>query len=151
MWSYWINIADAIWQSTVIFFIAYFCYQNEAEIDKLSFGFAIIFCMIITSLIHVLIQTSRVDLSLLAAIAFSCLVFLGFTLVFDATCVNCIAGESPYKVSYHTFRQGRFWLTSLLTIVTAMLPRYIVRSFYQMLRNPLNWTILSSHLFVHSS
>lgn len=138
MWSYWINIADAIWQSTVIFFIAYFCYQNEAEIDKLSFGFAIIFCMIITSLIHVLIQTSRVDLSLLASIAFSCLVFLGFTLVFDATCVNCIAGESPYKVSYHTFRQGRFWLTSLLTIVTAMLPRYIVRSFYQMLRNPLN-------------
>lgn len=92
--------------------------------------------MIVTSLIHVLIQTSRIDLSVIAAIAFSFLVFLGFTLIFDAVCVSCIPGESPYKVSYETLRQARFWFTSLLTIVTAMLPRYTVKCFYLILRNP---------------
>jgi hypothetical protein len=141
MKSYWINIMDAIWQSTVIFFMSYFAYLNDADIDKLAFGFSIIFCMIITSLIHVLIQVSRIDLSVLASVAFSLLVFLSFTLLFDTTCVYCIPGESPYKVSYNTLCQAQFWFTSVLTIVTAMLPRYTIRCFHQILRNPLKSVI----------
>ncbi|CAF1036322.1 unnamed protein product [Rotaria sordida] len=137
MWSYWINIFDAIWQSTVIFFLGYFSYRHESYMDVSSFGFSLAFCMIITSLIHVLIQTSRVDWSVIASIAFSLLVFLGFTLIFDTTCIQCIPGESPYKVSYETFRQGRFWFTSILSIITAMIPRFIVKSIYNTIRNPL--------------
>jgi phospholipid-translocating ATPase len=137
MWSYWINILDAIWQSATIFFIAYLAYANESYIDVSSFGFSIIFSMIVTSLIHVLLQTSRVDLSIMISIAFSFLVFLGFTLVFDATCVSCLPGESPYQVSYHTLREARFWFTNLLTIVTAMLPRFTVKCIYNSIQNPL--------------
>ncbi|CAF2490271.1 unnamed protein product [Rotaria sp. Silwood2] len=137
MWSYWINIFDAVWQSTVIFFMGYFSYRHESYMDVSSFGFAMAFCMIVTSLIHVLLQTSRIDWSVIASIAFSLLVFLGFTLIFDATCIQCIPGESPYKVSYETFRQGRFWFTSILTIITAMIPRYIVKSIYNTIKNPL--------------
>jgi len=137
MWSYWINIVDAVWQSAVIFFIAYFAYQNESYIDVSSFGFSIIFSMIVTSLIHVLLQTSRIDLSVIASIVFSFFVFLGFTLIFDATCVDCIPGESPYQVSYHTFRRSRFWFTNILTIVTAMLPRFAVKCVYNSIQNPL--------------
>ncbi|CAF4568535.1 unnamed protein product, partial [Rotaria sp. Silwood1] len=137
MWSYWVNIIDAVWQSTVIFFMGYFAYRNESYMDVSSFGFSMAFCMIITSLIHVLLQTSRIDWSIIASIAFSLLVFLGFTLIFDATCIQCIPGESPYKVSYETFRQGRFWFASILTIVTAMIPRFIVKSIYNTIRNPL--------------
>ncbi|CAF1013806.1 unnamed protein product [Adineta steineri] len=138
MWSYWINILDAVWQSAVIFFIAYLSYQNESFNDVSSFGFSIIFSMIVTSLIHVVLQTSRIDWSLISSIAFSFLVFLGFTLVFDDVCVVCIPGESPYQVSYQALRQGRFWFTNLLTIVTAMLPRFTVKCIYNMMRNPLN-------------
>jgi len=137
MWSYWINILDAIWQSAVIFFLAYFAYQDAHYMDVSSFGFSIATSMIITSLIHVLLQTSRVDLSMISSIAFSLLVFLGFTLIFDVTCVNCIAGESPYQVSYQTLRQGRFWFTTILTIVTAMFPRFAVKCVYNSVRNPL--------------
>ncbi len=137
MWSYWINILDAIWQSAVIFFVAYLSYQDEPTIDVSSFGFSIAFSMIVTSLVHVLIQTSRVDLSIISSIAFSFLVFLGFTLVFDVTCIACIPGESPYQVSYQTLRQGRFWFTNILTIVTAMLPRFGVKCVYNSIRNPL--------------
>ena len=138
MWSYWINIFDAVWQSSIIFFIAYFAYNNEFYIDVSSFGFSIAFSMIVTSLIHVLLQTSRVDISIISSIAFSFLVFLGFTLVFDDTCVVCIPGESPYQVSYQTLRQGRFWFTSILTIITAMLPRFTVKCIYNTIRNPLH-------------
>ena len=93
--------------------------------------------MIVTSLIHVVIQTSRIDLSLIASIAFSFLVFLGFTLMFDATCVTCLFGQSSYKLSYHAFRQGTFWLTNLLTIIVAMLPRYCVKFVYNSIGKPL--------------
>ncbi|CAF1303376.1 unnamed protein product [Adineta ricciae] len=136
MWSYWINILDAIWQSSVIFFFAYLSYRNEFYIDVSAFGFSIAFSMIVTSLIHVLLQTSRVDISIISSIAFSFLVFLGFTLVFDETCVVCIPGESPYQVSYHTLRKARFWFTTALTIFTAMLPRFTIKCLYNTIRYP---------------
>jgi phospholipid-translocating ATPase len=91
----------------------------------------------ITSLIHVILQTTRIDILLIISIAFSFLVFLGFTLVFDATCVVCLGGQSPYYVSYTTFRQGIFWLTNLFTIITAMLPRFLFKCIYNSTVNPL--------------
>ncbi|UJR25569.1 hypothetical protein I4U23_006914 [Adineta vaga] len=137
MWSYWTNIMDAIWQSSVIFFIAYFAYKNQADIDGLSFGFSIAFSMTVTSVIHVFLQTRRVDLPLVASISFSILVFLGFTLVFDVTCINCLAGQSSYQISYITFRQGLFWFTNLLTVVLALLPRFLFKCVYNTTVNPL--------------
>ena len=138
MSSYWINIVDAVWQSAIIFFISYYAYKNQSEIDRSSFGFSLIFSMIVTSLIHVFLQTSRIDWSLVGSTMLSFLVFLGFTLVFDATCVACIPYESPYYVSYRTFRQGQFWLTNLFIIITALLPRFLVKCVYNTIRNPLN-------------
>ena len=91
----------------------------------------------ITSLIHVILQTTRVDILLISSIVLSFLVYLGFTLIFDATCVVCLSGQSPYYVSYTTFRQGVFWLTNLLTIITAMLPRFLFKCTYNSTVNPL--------------
>lgn len=137
MSSYWINILDAIWQSTVIFFIAYFAYAKSTEIDTLAFGFSIAFSMTATSMIHVILQTKRIDLALISSTALSFLIFLGFTLVMDATCIVCLNGQSPYHVSYMAFRQGLFWLTNLFTIILAMLPRFLVKSVYNSTVNPL--------------
>jgi phospholipid-translocating ATPase len=91
----------------------------------------------VTSLIHVILQTTRVDLLLISSIVLSFLIFLGFTLIYDATCVECLSWQSPYYVSYNTFRQGIFWLTSLFTIVTAMLPRFLFKCLYNSTVNPL--------------
>ncbi|CAF1320343.1 unnamed protein product [Rotaria magnacalcarata] len=93
--------------------------------------------MTITSMIHVVLQTKRIDLALVGSIAFSLLVFLGFTLIMDATCIVCLNGQSPYHVSYMAFRQGLFWLTNLLTIILAMLPRFFVKCIYNSTGNPL--------------
>lgn len=131
------NMLDAVWQSTVIFFIAHFVYENQANIDALSFGFSIAFSMTITSMLHVCIQTARIDISLAITIILSLLIFFGFTLIFDATCIQCLNGQSPYYVSYTAFREGIFWLTNVLTIVTAMLPRFIVKCIYNKVKNPL--------------
>ncbi|CAF1092643.1 unnamed protein product [Adineta steineri] len=136
MSSYWINMFDAVWQSAIIFFISYYSYRHESEIDRLSFGFSLVFSMIITSLIHVFLQTRRIDWSVVGSTILSFLVFLGFTLVFDATCINCIPAESPYKVSYRTFRESQFWFTNIFIIITAMLPRFTFKCVYNTLRNP---------------
>ncbi len=121
----------------MIFFIAYFAYANHANIDALSFGFSIIFSMMMTSMIHVVLQTTRVNIALISSIVFSLLVFLSFTLIFDMTCITCLGGQSPYGVSYRMFRQGIFWLTNLFTIITAMLPRFLVKCVYNSTVNPL--------------
>jgi len=121
----------------VIFFIAYYAYANNADVDALSFGFSLMFSMIVTSSIHVVLQTTRVDIALISSIVLSFLVFLGFTLAFDATCVSCLAGQSPYQVSYRMFGEGIFWFTNLFTIVTAMLPRFLVKCIYNSTVNPL--------------
>jgi hypothetical protein len=94
--------------------------------------------MMVTSLIHVVLQTSRIDWSMIGSTALSFLMFVGFTLVYDAVCVNCLKGESPYQVSYHTLRQGRFWFTNILVIITAMLPRFAIKCIYNTIRKPLS-------------
>jgi len=121
----------------VIFFVAYFTYANDPRIDALSFGFSIAFSMTITSMIHVFLQTTRIDLSLISSIIVSFLTFLGFTLAFDMTCVTCLNGQSSYGVSYSMFRRAIFWWTNLFTIVTAMIPRFVVKCFYNTTVNPL--------------
>lgn len=133
---------DGIWQSIVIFFVAFLSYGNIEYIDALSFGFSIAFSMTLVSMIHVLMQTSRIDISLILTIVFSLVIFLGFTLLFDTSCVSCLAGQSPYQVSYVTFRQGVFWFTNIFTIVCALLPRFTVKCIYNTAFNPL----LKNHL-----
>ncbi|CAF2840318.1 unnamed protein product [Rotaria sp. Silwood2] len=135
--SYWINFFDAVWQSTIIFFISYYSYQHQSDIDVLSFGFSLTFSMMTTSLLHILIQTSRIDWSVISSTILSFLVFLVFTLIFDAVCVACTVFENPYRVSFQTFRQGRFWFTNLFILITALLPRFSVKCIYNTIRNPL--------------
>lgn len=121
----------------MIFFIAYLVYPTHGEVDALSFGFSIAFSMMMTSMIHVFLQTTRIDFPLVGTILVSLLIFFGFTLIFDATCESCLAGQSPYQVSYTMFRQGIFWLTNLFTIITAMLPRFFFKCIYNTTKNPL--------------
>lgn len=92
----------------------------------------------ITSLLHILLQTSRIDWSVVGSILLSFAVYLAFTLLFDAVCVNCIPYESPYKVSFRIFRQGRFWFLNIFVVILALLPRFIVKGIYNTLVNPLN-------------
>ena len=128
---------DAMWQATIIFFISYYSYRNQSDIDTLSLGFSLVFSLMATSLIQIYIQTTRIDWSIVGSTLLSFVVFLAFTLVFDVTCVACIPYESPYGVSYKTFRQGRFWFANIFIIITALLPRFTVKCFYNTLRNPL--------------
>ncbi len=135
--SYWINMFDAMWQGTIIFFISYYSYQHQSDIDTSSLGFSLVFSLMVTSLIQILLQTSRIDWSVVGSIILSFLVFLVFTLAFDKTCVNCIPYESPYGVSYKTFRQARFWFANIFIPITALLPRFTVKCLYNTLKNPL--------------
>jgi len=128
---------DALYQSTIIFFISYYSYQHQSDIDVLSLGFSLVFSMMTTSMVHILLQATRIDWSVISSIAFSFLCFLGFTLVFDAVCVSCIPYESPYYVSYRTFRQARFWFVNLFVLITAMAPRFLVKCVYNTVKNPL--------------
>jgi phospholipid-translocating ATPase len=136
--SYWINMFDGMWQATIVFFISYYAYQGQSNYDTSSLGFSLVFSLMITSLATVLLQTSRIDWSVAGSSILSFLVYLIFTLVFDATCVACIPYESPYKVSYHRFPEARFWFTNILVFFTAMLPRFGVKCAYNTIRKPFH-------------
>ena len=135
--TYWLNMVDGIWQSIVIFFVAFLTYENIEYMDALAFGFSIAFSMTLISMIHVLMQTSRIDISLILTVFLSLVIFLAFTLIFDTTCVSCLIGQSPYQASYLTFQKGIFWLTNIFTIVCALLPRFTVKCIYNTAFNPL--------------
>lgn len=132
------NILDAFWSSTIIYFITYYSYLHQSYIDTLSLGFSLVFSLMVTSLLQILLQATRIDWSVVGSMLLSFIVYLAFTLIFDAVCVSCIPYESPYRVSFHTFRQGRFWFTNLFIVVIALLPRFIVKGLYNTFVNPLN-------------
>ncbi|CAF1998553.1 unnamed protein product [Rotaria magnacalcarata] len=136
--SFWVNFFDAVWQSSIIFFISHYSYRHQSDIDRLSFGFSLVFSMVVVSLLHVLIQTRRIDWSVLASSILSFIIFIVFTLIFDAVCVTCIQGDSPYQVSYRTFAQARFWFANLFIIVVAILPRFTAKCVYNTLRKPFD-------------
>jgi phospholipid-translocating ATPase len=136
MSSYWINILDAIWQATAIFFIAYFSYANYANIDSFSFGCSLVLSMILISMVHVGLQATRIDLVLISSMVLSILLFFVFTLIYDATCLTCLNGQNSYGVAYSAFNQPIFWFTNLLTIITALLPRFIIKCIYNSTTNP---------------
>lgn len=96
--------------------------------DTLSFGFFLVFSMMTTSMAHVLIQTRRINWLILGSVILSMIFFLGFSLIYDAICVACAPGESPYQITYFNCRQGRFWLTNLLVLFLALLPRFSIKA-----------------------
>uniref|UniRef100_A0A2C9VH13 Phospholipid-transporting ATPase n=1 Tax=Manihot esculenta TaxID=3983 RepID=A0A2C9VH13_MANES len=118
---FWITMADTLWQSLVLFSIPIFIYK-ESTIDIWSIGSLWTIAVVILVNIHLAMDVKRwVYITHVAVwgsviITFACMVVLDSLPVFP-----------NYGTIYHLAKSPTYWLTILLIIVIALLPRFLLK------------------------
>ncbi|KAJ7326638.1 hypothetical protein JRQ81_016397 [Phrynocephalus forsythii] len=121
-----LNLADAFYQSLVCFAISYFTYRNSA-IDLYSFGTPLNTSMFFIILLHLVIESKSLNWIHFTILGMSILLYFSITMVLGATCVTCNPQGNPYWVIQRQLANLKFYLVCLISVVVALLPRYMVR------------------------
>ncbi|XP_062380179.1 phospholipid-transporting ATPase VB [Sardina pilchardus] len=124
--AFWIAMLDAFYQSLVCFFIPYLTYQGS-DIDLFSFGNPMNTVALFTIILHLAIEINAWTLVHWLVMVGSVLLFFGVTLAYSATCVTCNPPSNPYWIMHRQMADPVFHLTCLITVVVALLPKYIVQ------------------------
>ncbi|KAJ6922656.1 phospholipid-transporting ATPase 1-like isoform X1 [Populus alba x Populus x berolinensis] len=118
---FWVMMADTLWQSLVLFGIPIFIYK-ESTIDIWSIGNLWTVAVVILVNIHLAMDVQRwVSITHLAVwgsviVAFACVVVLDSIPIFP-----------NYGTIYHLTKSPTYWLTIFLIIVSALLPRFLLK------------------------
>jgi len=124
--SFWLNMLDSLYQSVVIFFMAYGAY-NGSDVGMFEFGTTVVVACMFTMLVHMAIEAKSWTILHVLSIVFSFLVFYSFAFVYNTVCINCLGFENPFWVIHEIIRSPIHWLIVTVTTVLAVLPRLIVR------------------------
>ena len=120
--SFWLNMADAMYQSLVIFFFAVGAY-SKSSVGIWEFGTTMCTqCLLVMSL-HVAIEIKSWTIVHVASIILSVLAYFIFALSYNAICVDCSGLQNPFWVMQHCMGTADFWLVSILTAVVSVIPR----------------------------
>ncbi|KAL0267650.1 UNVERIFIED_CONTAM: hypothetical protein PYX00_009855 [Menopon gallinae] len=122
--SFWITMADSLYQSIVIFFITLGAYYNS-DIGLWEFGTTITTACMFIMLTQVAIETKSWTVIHVISIFASVAVYFLFSLLYNGVCVDCFGLPSNYWVMQMTIVTPVFWLVILLTIVLSLLPRFL--------------------------
>ncbi|XP_043283493.1 phospholipid-transporting ATPase VD isoform X2 [Venturia canescens] len=125
--SFWITMADSLYQSIVIFFITEAAY-HDSDVDIWEFGTTITTSCIIVMSIHIAIEIRSWTIIHGGAILASLGIFFGFCLIYNVVCVNCMGLPGSYWVMPVAISRLVYWLTVLLAAVLAILPRLIFKA-----------------------
>lgn len=126
-YSFWITIADALYESIVIFFTIFITYY-DTTIDIWEFGTTITTACILAMLLHASIETRSWTIIHVFAIMGSLFAFLGFCLIYNAVCLNCMGLPGSFWVMEVAITRHTYWLSVILTAVLATLPRLAYKS-----------------------
>ncbi|XP_076013152.1 phospholipid-transporting ATPase VD isoform X2 [Genypterus blacodes] len=127
--SFWITVLDAFYQSLVCFFVPYLVYAGS-DAGELWFGSPINASALLIMLLHQIIESHTVTWLHAAVLLGSAASYLAFVLLFSLTCVTCSPPTNPLGVETLQMSQPLFYLVCLLTTVTALLPRLLLRSLF---------------------
>ncbi|KAK4887192.1 hypothetical protein RN001_003463 [Aquatica leii] len=121
--SFWLTLADALYQSIAIFFICIAAY-NDTVVDIWEFGTTLTtICMFVMSF-HVSIEIKSWTIIHIASILVSIGAFYIYSLLYNSLCVNCFGLPSTYWVIQHAIVTPKYWLCTMLSVVVALLPRF---------------------------
>ena len=127
-YSFWLNMADALYQSLIIFFFAVGTYQ-KSTVGIWEFGTTMCTqCLIVMSL-HVAIEIKSWTIVHITSILLSIVAYFIFALLYNGLCVDCSGLQNPFWVMQHCMGTANFWLVCLITAVIAVLPRFCGRVF----------------------
>lgn len=152
---FWITMVDTLWQSLVLFYIPLFTYQ-ESTIDIWSIGSLWTITVVILVNIHLAMDIRRWEVFTHAAvwgsvvITYACVVVLDsipvfpnywlvLTSIITSSAIVLLKGlwtELIFclmfgRTIYHLAASPTYWLTILLIIVVALLPRFVFKVVHQ--------------------
>ncbi|KAK6266438.1 hypothetical protein QUC31_017275 [Theobroma cacao] len=122
---FWITMIDTLWQSLVLFYIPLFMYK-ESSIDIWSMGSLWTIAVVVLVNVHLAMDIRRwVFITHVAVwgsimITYACMVVLDSIPIFP-----------NYWTIYHLATSPTYWLTILLIIIVALLPRFLVKVVHQ--------------------
>ncbi|KAK7277073.1 hypothetical protein RIF29_18223 [Crotalaria pallida] len=118
-------MVDTLWQSLVLFYIPLFTYK-DSSIDIWSMGSLWTISVVILVNVHLAMDISRWVLISHLAVWGSIIITYGCMVVLDS-----IPVFPNYWTIYHLARSPTYWITILLIIMVALLPRFICKAVYQ--------------------
>jgi phospholipid-translocating ATPase len=125
--SFWINMADALYQSLVVFFVAFGAF-NGGDIGLWEFGTLLCSQCILVMLIQLGVETKSWTIFHWMAMLVSIALYLGFGLTYNAVCSNCAGLTNPYWVMQHGLMEPVQYLVLVITAVLSTLPRVFMRA-----------------------
>ncbi|XP_077235972.1 phospholipid-transporting ATPase 1-like [Tasmannia lanceolata] len=129
---FWLTMADTLWQSVVIFYVPYFAYRHgirDGSIDVSSIGDVWTMAVVILVNLHLAMDIIRWTW-LTHAVLWGSIV---------ATCICVIIIDAipqlpGYWAIFHVVSSGLFWASLLAILVTALIPRFVIKVFIQHIR-----------------
>ncbi|PSS32758.1 Phospholipid-transporting ATPase [Actinidia chinensis var. chinensis] len=125
MYLFWITMIDTLWQSLVLFYIPVFTYR-ESTIDIWSMGSLWTISVVILVNMHLAMDIQRWLLLTHAAVWGSIIITYACVVVLDS-----IPRFPNYGTIYHLAKSPTYWLSILLIICLALLPRFIFKVLHQ--------------------
>ncbi|KAK8703459.1 hypothetical protein V6N13_047118 [Hibiscus sabdariffa] len=125
MQLFWITMIDTLWQSLVLFYIPLFTYK-ESSIDIWSMGSLWTIAVVILVNIHLAMDIRRWVFITHAAVWGSIIITYACMVVLDS-----IPIFPNYWTIYHLSKSPTYWLTILLIIIVALLPRFLFKVIHQ--------------------
>ncbi|OXB57983.1 hypothetical protein ASZ78_000860, partial [Callipepla squamata] len=120
-----ITMLDAFYQSLICFFVPYLAYK-DSDIDVFSFGNPINTVSLLTILLHQALEMKTWTLFHWITIIGSLVIYLAFSLIYNAVCVACNPPTNPYWIMEKQLSEPIFYLLCVITPAIALLPRYFI-------------------------
>ncbi|XP_074277220.1 phospholipid-transporting ATPase 1-like [Silene latifolia] len=123
---FWLTMLDTLWQSLVLFYIPLYTYK-DSTLDIWSLGSLWTISVVLLVNMHLAMDIQRwVFLTHVAvwgsiAITYACMIVLDSIPIFP-----------NYWTIYHLAASPTYWLTILLILIVALLPRFLYKVVYEM-------------------
>lgn len=124
---FWITMLDTLWQSLVLFYIPLYTYRGSS-IDIWSLGSLWTIAVVILVNVHLAMDIQRWVTITHAAVWGSIVITYACMVVLDS-----IPVFPNYWTIYHLALSPTYWLTILLIIIVALLPRFFCKVLYQII------------------
>jgi len=124
--SFWVNMADALYQSLVVFYVAYGAF-NGSDMGLWEFGTLLCSQCILVMLVQLGVETKSWTIFHWLAMLTSVVLYLGFGLTYNAVCSNCSGLTNPYWVMQHGLMDPIQHLVLVITAILSILPRIFIR------------------------
>ncbi|KAJ3682917.1 hypothetical protein LUZ60_013144 [Juncus effusus] len=123
---FWITMLDTLWQSLVMFYVPYMIFHTSI-IDIWSLGSLWTLAVVVLVNVHLAMDTRRwVFITHVAIWGSIVITFVSMVLI------DSIPVFPNYGTIYNTGASVTYWITILLIIILALLPRFLGKVIYQM-------------------